>query len=87
MVEIGCALALANVSYSQSSGPVYQWFNINPMHCNLPYIPVLLMTHFFIEKCDKSELLTRPGCMEDCNAMHLHWTIQCIYIGQWSAAP
>ncbi len=64
-----------------------QWSIINALHCHLPHIAVLLITHLFIEKCDnssgwvllwhfqwKSELLTRPGCMEDCSAMHLYWT-------------
>ncbi len=36
------------------------------MHCIATF-----HTHFSL----KSELLTRPGCMEDCNATHLCWTI------------
>ena len=31
-----------------------QWFNINTLHCNLPYILVLFITHFSNEKCDKN---------------------------------
>ncbi len=31
-------------------GAVDQWFNINASHCNRPYSPVLLTTHFFNEK-------------------------------------
>ncbi len=33
---------------------VDQWSNINALHYNLPCILVLLITHFFIEKCDKT---------------------------------
>ncbi len=34
--------------------------NKNALHCNLSYIPVLSITHFYNEKCDK-KVLTQSG--------------------------
>ncbi len=46
---------------SQQYGSVDQWSNINALHCNLPYIPVLLIAQLLIEKRDLKhpELLLR----------------------------
>ena len=33
---------------------VDQWSNTHALQCNRPYIPVLLTTHFFTEKCENT---------------------------------